>query len=554
MNEIMKKNMQNFFLASVIVLSCTCMSQEDDGGFQDLAGAPSATPMAAPPAAESGEWQTPEKEESGLTTDVAHTNWAEKLKIQKQAGDLNTQVRAEKKTVMAASEELLKKYGAFEQKHDEFLLNTGMLAGAAQEQFDGLTRQLQDLRARGKQLTEEQRKLLGEIENQKNTVEKIHRGFQRLSEMDAAFDKAMKTAMEQVAKCDEYENTAVENFEKIPEEFSDQVARQHYQNIAASLENIRAVSRYLSGEMNTFFDHTAAALNKQMDDIKKNVEEARALGVDLFKKVSDSASKIVSPLSQVQQPEELTVWGHIVATLRAIYDACVNAVLYVFDAIKSLFVAKPEPVARTLKKLIEEPEKLSVEAPVVEPVAPVSGPESEPKSAEEPAAPEKPAEMPASEPASEPAPVVIPEKPVEAKEPETGSLMVMPTPPAPVEKSAAPAPEAPQPAEASPAPSTPEEKPAEEKPAEEKPTEPAQEPEKPAEEKPAEEKPAEEKPAEESAEQKAEAEKAKKLAEEKKIAEAKPAEKPEEGQLDIGKPAEAPAEKQAEEEAEKPAG
>ena len=79
-------------------------------------------------------------------------------------------------------------------------------------------------------------------------------------------------------ECENYEERARENFERIEKVLNDKKAHHYYDIVENSLENIRAIIQNLIGPLQIFIDDTGVRVTALVPKIKKTLDDLEKKG------------------------------------------------------------------------------------------------------------------------------------------------------------------------------------------------------------------------------------------------------------------------------------
>lgn len=314
---------------------------------------------------------------------------------------------------------------------DNFYITYGFEAGEADEQIDILTRQTNTLRQKDVQLTEETRALLAELTDKKKDVEQVKTDLAAIHDLDVALDQALTTLLDQISVSHIYEQKAWENYDKISDVLSDEIAERLFLEIQGYKINVDAVDNYIRGPFAQYFEQSIKAIKEQMEKVKKRVEDLKQRGVLLEKKVFEDPATIEARQKQQELDNQQKLaqeraanrrwWTPIIEFPGTVVGFIGDTLSGFWNFVTSLFVSEPAKLkvhkARSIEPEVQQepvtPEQVPAPAtaePAVtipEPPAPVA-----PAPAPEATAPEQPAVLAEITPAAAVSALDIPELPV----------------------------------------------------------------------------------------------------------------------------------------------
>ena len=147
-----------------------------------------------------------------------------------------------------------------------------------------VTTTLAEIKAKQEQVavpqTDEQRKTASDLAEQEKALEALKTNFEHLQTLDARLKEALNDAYpKQVKECENYEEKALDYFERIEKVLDDKKAHQYYDIIENSLENIRSLISYLNGQLYQFIEQSSAMVEQLVPRIKKELEDLEKKGI-----------------------------------------------------------------------------------------------------------------------------------------------------------------------------------------------------------------------------------------------------------------------------------
>lgn len=143
--------------------------------------------------------------------------------------------------------------------------------------------ELADVRKQRDQLLEntaqDNRMALSHIEDLEKTLEALKADFQNIATLQSRAKEAFEMYAKSIKDCENYEERALDYFERIEKVLDDKKAHDYYDMVENSLDNIKAIMEYLSGPLLIYIDQVAGQVQILAPKAKKTVE-------DLEKKVS----------------------------------------------------------------------------------------------------------------------------------------------------------------------------------------------------------------------------------------------------------------------------
>lgn len=117
---------------------------------------------------------------------------------------------------------------------------------------------------------DEQRMAVSRMEEQEKALETLKSDYEQLIALQALLDEAFNEVLvKQVKECENYEERALDYFERIEKVLDDKKAHQYYDTVENSLDNIRALIQYLIGPLALYIDATVGRIEVLVPKMKK---------------------------------------------------------------------------------------------------------------------------------------------------------------------------------------------------------------------------------------------------------------------------------------------
>ncbi len=215
---------------------------------------------------------------------------------------------------------------------------------------------LADLKAQRERLladqTQDQRLAITEIEDQEKTLETLKQDFENLTTLVSHLEEALNVvAPKQVKECENYEERALEYFERIEKVLDDKKAHHYYDIVENSLENIRAIIQYLIGPLQIFIDDTVGRFDALIPKIKTTIEELEKKGITvriltekekaeaaaLAKKKEEARLKAEADKKAAEAWKNMSWWRKIFYWIGSFFAWIWSAIKSLFSSIGGLF-------------------------------------------------------------------------------------------------------------------------------------------------------------------------------------------------------------------------
>ena len=370
-------------------------------------------------------WRASELMEDGELTTTIDDNrgdWYFKRMLLKAARTVYESVRDTVAKIDAYKKDFFAVRSAIDSDLDTFYITYGFESGEIDEQLANLTQSMDEMRKKDIQLNEQERGLLAELNEKQKEVEQVKLDLISIHELDVNLDKALATLLDQISVSHMYEQKSWENYDKISEVLSDEIAERLYLEIQGYKSNAEAIDAYIKGPFAEYFDQSIKTIKEQMEKVIKQVGELKQRGVLLEKKVVGDQTTLDAQQKQQEEENKQKLekervakqrrwWTPIVELPGTIIRAVGNMFSGIWNFFTSLFVSTPVKLKVPEKAPVIEPVLEQTPEPVVEPEPTVTVPEPQAEPQTEITVPTEP--VPALEPVPEPqAPVSVPTEPV----------------------------------------------------------------------------------------------------------------------------------------------
>jgi chromosome segregation ATPase len=225
----------------------------------------------------------------GITTkpEDHRGNWYDKRQILSQARTMYEQIRERIAKIESQQPGFLAKQRALDKEVGALFLSLGFEQGELDERYTELMNELNKERTSQGQLTEEERKLLAQVEDKKKLLQALKEEVAALQEFTGAVDKAVATVIEQIEVSRSYEQKAWEDYDKIDNVLNEKVAQQLLNEMQSFAEHIAAIDSYMRGKLTQYVDQTIDSVRTGMQKIKSHVDDLKKLGIILSRQLAE---------------------------------------------------------------------------------------------------------------------------------------------------------------------------------------------------------------------------------------------------------------------------
>jgi len=207
-------------------------------------------------------------------------NWYEKLNWWRKSKPKYEALVKVVNTINNMKKNLEDKHNKITTKFNNFIkslnLNTKLFVKNIDDKIIQVNRSLE------KEYLEDEQELLKTTNNLKNTLLKLKLDFQALMSIKNNLDISISNNLaSQCAQAENYEETALHNFEEIENVLDDKKARNLYEIIENANENVLAIKVYISGSLENYISESTIKLDQLQSEIEKTVKDLESKDIYL---------------------------------------------------------------------------------------------------------------------------------------------------------------------------------------------------------------------------------------------------------------------------------
>jgi DNA repair exonuclease SbcCD ATPase subunit len=272
-------------------------------------------------------------------------NWYEKLQWWKKAKPAYERVQQGITQLKALEKELSAQRDTFRKELEAFYASAQVqlkeLEDAMQKALDALKTQQE---AEPEVLTEEQRAKKVEIADRQKLLEQLKEDLDTVQSVSKGVEEAVSSIVPaQTKKAEQYEERALESFERIENVLDDQKAKQFYDTIENSGDNIEALVTYFRGPLRVYLDQSIAHLRQLLPKIRATIEELEKQGIILRKATEELKKKQELEQAQAAQVKKKVEEQHKkVSWWQGIWNSFVSFLSSLWGRITGLFGKAPQ--------------------------------------------------------------------------------------------------------------------------------------------------------------------------------------------------------------------
>jgi len=202
--------------------------------------------------------------------------------------------------------------------------------------------------------TDEQRMLISQIDEQEKALDLLKTDFEQLATVQSRLNEAVHDVFaKQVKECENYEEKALEYFEKIEKVLDDKKAHNYYDVVENSLENIKALIQYLIGPLAIYIDTMAGRAHTLIPKIKKQSDDLERQGIIVrvltpqekaemeaaAKKREEERQRLLAAKKEQERWNAMPWWQKIFASIGLFFTTIWEYIVSAFSAIGKLFTS-----------------------------------------------------------------------------------------------------------------------------------------------------------------------------------------------------------------------
>lgn len=227
----------------------------------------------------------PDEGKETLNDEPDSGNWYEKLQWWKKAKPAYEIIQGKIAQIKSLTEAFLDRRTSIKKELDSFYNSLRIRQKTTQEMIDKALEELKELQeqqqAGVEELSAEQRAQQIELADKQKNLEQLKTDIDMLASLSTRVEEAEGVLSEQLKKAERFEERALESFEQIENVLDDQKAKQLYDTIENSAENIQALIAYIEGPLRGYLEQSAARMTQLMPKIKAQVENLEKHGISL---------------------------------------------------------------------------------------------------------------------------------------------------------------------------------------------------------------------------------------------------------------------------------
>lgn len=208
-------------------------------------------------------------------------NWYEKLQWWKKAKPAYDTIQGRIAQLKSLAQAFIERKDALKKEIDTFYTTMRIRQKETQEAIeqalDELKTQQEALEA--EEISESQQARRVENADKQKKLEELKNELTLLGSLDLHIGESSSVLTEQVKKAERYEERALESFEKMESVLDDKKAKQLYDTIENSSDNIQALIGYVEGSLRGYLEQSAARVMQLMPRIKNMIEELERQGI-----------------------------------------------------------------------------------------------------------------------------------------------------------------------------------------------------------------------------------------------------------------------------------
>lgn len=228
-------------------------------------------------------------------------NWLYKRFWWERARKLHDEILNRVKAILAERDAVAEKSTTIARTvFADFYKKSGYEKGELDTALNMLKTDVEEQRAKGCTLNEQERAAFAALEQEKEKVEQLHKAIQAINILSVSFDDALKLLNQQIALCNSYEQQASDQLATIERELSDKQAKESYHQMRTSFENIINIEQYIKGDFAQYFANLTTKTQEHIATVMASLAALKEHGIDLTKQIDQIRNKNC----ELKQPDE----------------------------------------------------------------------------------------------------------------------------------------------------------------------------------------------------------------------------------------------------------
>lgn len=212
----------------------------------------------------------------------ARGNWHKKQQTVKKAHDLYQEIRQKEATVAQFENNFITEKNKLTGELEKFSQALGTSLSNLYQMLLDEASKIETVQKPDGQASQDERVKIAHIQETKNLITQVQKDIQDLDELYKSADLAISVLMQQIIASHNFEQKAFENYEKIPQVLSDQVAEQLYAEMVAARDNIVSISEYIKNDFTHYFNELSQNVTKHITLINQQLSTLKERGVDII--------------------------------------------------------------------------------------------------------------------------------------------------------------------------------------------------------------------------------------------------------------------------------
>jgi hypothetical protein len=142
------------------------------------------------------------------------------------------------------------------------------------------------------------------VQERKGDLEQLKKDLKAIEDLTSNILKVMDQVDQYVARCQDYELDAWQNFKEIARVLDDQRAKVLYYTIVSDRENIKRLIAYLQSDLKRFFDSALSSRMSAAQSVVQGLNKLKAAEIDYERQLSDIKKQYADELAQRELEEK----------------------------------------------------------------------------------------------------------------------------------------------------------------------------------------------------------------------------------------------------------
>lgn len=257
------------------------------------------------PPAVGEKWQPAPPLTEQVFTDANRGNWYYKREYYRKARQQYEVLRKKVDELDKLKSAFFEKRAHADKQVDTFNAKLGFEEGRIDELLSELAEKLASERVEMIELSEEERNLERKIKEKSDALEQLKLDLSTVSQLDSALDDSIGVVLQVMDKGRAFQEKGWQSYNDIGQQLNDRMAEVLYKSIQTDTDNVEGLSRYLTRELEPFFNKKINELQNLMQKVHQSVNQLEMQEVYLSKELAQQVALDKKRKEEEMRQEEL---------------------------------------------------------------------------------------------------------------------------------------------------------------------------------------------------------------------------------------------------------